>query len=196
MIEKEDIRRIIRGRQRQTLPAAGKHRAAVLVPLVRREGRYDILLIKRTDHVRTHQGQIAFPGGTCEAADSDAVATALRETHEEVGVRPADVDVMGELDDTSTATSNFLITPVVGIIPSPYPFQIDHREIAEVLFMPLDALRDPHAFHEETWEREQGTVRVFVRREGPHTIWGATARILKHVGEILFLARVGDTPIN
>ena len=194
MIDKEDIRHIITGRQRKSLPSAGKQRAAVLVPLYPWEGRYDILLIKRTDHVRTHQGQIAFPGGTCEPEDSDAVATGLRETHEEIGVRPADVEVMGELDDTSTATSNFLITPVVGIIPSPYPFQIDHREIAEVLFMPLDALRDPNAFHEETWEREQGKVRVFVRREGPHTIWGATARILRHFGEILLLARVRNTP--
>lgn len=186
MIEKGDIRRIITSHQRKSLPAEGKQRAAVLVPLYHSEARYDILLIKRTDHVRTHQGQIAFPGGTWEPRDSNPVATALRETYEEIGVRPADVEVVGELDDTSTATSNFLITPVVGIIPSPYIFQVDDREIAEVLFMPLEALRDPHAFHEETWEREQGKVRVFVRREGPHTIWGATARILRHFGEILF----------
>jgi 8-oxo-dGTP pyrophosphatase MutT (NUDIX family) len=192
MIRKEDIRRIIANRQRKSLPSEGKQPAAVLVPLYHSEGRYDILLIKRTDHVRTHQGQIAFPGGTWEPGDSNPVATALRETYEEIGVRPADIEVIGELDDTSTATSNFLITPVVGIIPSPYVFQIDDREIADVLFMPLESLRDPHAFQEETWEREQGKVRVFVRREGPHTIWGATARILRHLGEILFSVRAED----
>ncbi|MEE8242866.1 MAG: CoA pyrophosphatase [candidate division NC10 bacterium] len=186
MIEKEEIRRIITDRQRTSLPSEGKQQAAVLVPLYHGEGGFEILLIKRTDHVKTHQGQIAFPGGTWQPEDRDPIATALREAHEEIGIHPKDVEVFGELDDTSTATSNFLITPVVGFIPSRYPFQIEAREIAEILSFPLQLLKDPQAFHEEVWEREREKVRVFVRREGPHTIWGATARILRHFGEILF----------
>lgn len=186
MIAIEEIRRIIASHQRTSLSLEGKQRSAVLVPLYHGEGGYEILLIKRTDRVKTHQGQIAFPGGTWEPKDSSPVATALREAHEEIGIRPEDVEVLGKLDDTSTATSNFLITPVVGVIPSPYPFQIDNREIAEILSLPLHVLRDSEAFQEEVWEREGGAVRVFVRREGPHTIWGATARILRHLGEILF----------
>lgn len=186
MIEKEEIRRIIAGRQRKALSPEGKQRAAVLVPLYYSEAGYEILLTKRTDHVKTHQGQIAFPGGIWQPEDSNPIATALREAHEEIGIRPEDVEVFGELDDTSTATSNFLITPVVGGIPSGYPFHIDAREIAGLLSLPVQVLRDPQAFHQEVWEREGATVRVFVRREGPHTIWGATAGILRHFGEILF----------
>ena len=182
----EEIRRIITGRQRTSLPSEGKQQAGLLVPLYQGEGGFEILLIKRTDHVKTHQGQIAFPGGTWQPEDRDPIATALRETHEEIGIHPKDVEVFGELDDTSTATSNFLITPVVGVIPSSYPFQIEAREIAEILSFPLQLLKDPQAFHEEVWEREREKVRVFVRRQGPHTIWGATARILHHFGEILF----------
>ena len=191
MIEKEEIRRIITRRRKQSVSAEGKQQAAVLVPLYETGEGYQILLIKRTEHLKTHQGQIAFPGGTWEPGDSHPTATALREAHEEIGIRPEDVDVHGELDDTSTATSNFLITPVVGVIPFPYPFRVDPGEIAELLSLPLQVLHDPHAFHEEIWEREGGTVRVFVRREGPHVIWGATARILRHFGEILFGAPAG-----
>jgi 8-oxo-dGTP pyrophosphatase MutT (NUDIX family) len=188
VIGKEEIRRILTGRQRHILSGEGRRRAAVLVPLYEDRGQFQILLIKRTEHVRTHQGQIAFPGGTWDRGDANPTATALREAHEEMGIRLEDVQVLGELDDTSTATSNFLITPVVGMIPFPYPFQIAPGEVAELLSLPLEILRDPQAFQEETWEREGRTVRVFVRREGPHVIWGATARILRHFGEILFTA--------
>jgi len=188
---KAEIRRLITDRRRQILSPEGKRRAAVLVPLYEEGGGFQILLIKRTEHLQTHQGQIAFPGGTWNPVDRDPTATALREAHEEMGIRHEDVEVLGELDDTSTATSNFLITPVVGVIPSPYPFQINAGEIADLLSLPLEILRDPRAFHEEIWEREGRTVRVFVRREGPHVIWGATARILRHFGEILFAAPEG-----
>lgn len=191
MIEKEKIRRIITNRQRQSLPPEEKRRAAVLVPLYQEGGGFQILLIKRTEHLKVHQGQIAFPGGTWHAGDANSIATALREAHEEMGIRPEDVEVLGELDDTSTATSNFLITPVVGVIPSSYPFQIDTGEIAGFLSLPLESLRDPQAFTEEIWDRDGRSVRVFVRREGPHIIWGATARILLHFGEILFPATAG-----
>ncbi len=191
-MQKEEIRRVITGRQRRSLAPQGKKRAAVLVTLYQDRERFYILLIKRTEHVKTHQGQIAFPGGTWQPEDRDPTATALREAHEEMGIRPQDVEVLGEIDDTSTATSNFLITPVVGVIPFPYPFQINAGEIADLLSLDLHVLRDPQAFHEETWEREDRSVRVFVRREGSHIIWGATARILRHFGEILFPTPAGS----
>ncbi|MFQ5881830.1 MAG: NUDIX hydrolase [Candidatus Methylomirabilales bacterium] len=190
-MEKGKIRRVLTARRRQSLPPQGKRPAAVLIPLFPAGRVYHILLIKRTEHVKTHQGQIGFPGGTWQPEDPDPTATALREAHEEMGIRPEDVEVLGELDDTSTATSNFLITPVVGVIPSPYPFQINREEIADLLSLPLEVLRDPQAFQEETWEREGRRVQVLVRREGSHVIWGATARILRHFGEILFDAPAG-----
>lgn len=191
MIDRDEIRRVIIGRQRQMLSPEGRRRAAVLVPLYQTEDKFQILLIKRTEHLKTHGGQIAFPGGTWHPEDPNPTSTALREAHEEMGIRLQDVDVLGEMDDTATATSNFLITPVVGVIPFPYPFHINGEEIADLLSLSLDILRDPEAFHEETWEKEGGTVRVWVRREGPHIIWGATARILRHFGEILFGAPAG-----
>jgi 8-oxo-dGTP pyrophosphatase MutT (NUDIX family) len=192
VIQKEEIRRVITGRKRRSLPPKGKKRAAVLIALYQDGERFHILLIKRTEHVKTHQGQIAFPGGIWQPEDRNPTATALREAHEEMGIRPQDVEVLGALDDASTATSNFLITPVVGVIPFPYPFQINVGEIADLLSLDLQVLRDPQAFHEESWEREGGSVRVFVRREGSHIIWGATARILRHFGQILFLAPAGN----
>ncbi len=191
MIGKEDIRHAITSRQRRILPPEEKRRAAVLVPLYQEEDGFHILLSKRTEHLSVHQGQIAFPGGTWHPGDADHIATALREAHEEVGIRPEDVEVLGELDDTSTATSNFLITPVVGVIPQAYPFEIHEGEIAELLTLPLDALRDPDAFQEEIWDSDGRSVHVFVRHEGSNIIWGATARILLHFGEILFPATPG-----
>jgi 8-oxo-dGTP pyrophosphatase MutT (NUDIX family) len=191
VIKKEEIRRVITSRQRRSLPPEEKRRAAVLVPLYEDGGSAQILLLKRTEHLKVHQGQIAFPGGTWHPGDANPIATALREAYEEVGIRPEDVDVLGELDDTSTATSNFLITPIVGVIPPSYPFQINAGEVAELLTLPLEILRDPHAFQEEMWERDGRSVRVFVRREGSNIIWGATARILLHFGEILFPPHAG-----
>lgn len=183
---KEEIRRRLTSRQRRSLALEGKRRAAVLVPLYQEGNAFQILLTKRSESVKTHQGQIGFPGGIWQPEDPDIIATALREAHEEVGIRPADVEVLGQMDDTFTATSNFLITPTIGVIPYPYPFQTNPQEIADLFTLPLPVLQDPQAFQEETWEREGRQVKVFVRREGPHVIWGATARILRHMAEILF----------
>lgn len=185
-MKKEEIRRILTNRERRSLSLEGKRRAAVLVPLYEEGKEFHVLLTKRSESVKTHQGEIGFPGGLWQPEDPDIMATALREAYEEVGIRPEDVEVLGQLDDTSTATSNFLITPTVGVIPHPYPFQMNPEEIAGLLYLPLPVLRDPQAFQEETWEWEGRRVQVFARREGPHVIWGATARILRHMGEILF----------
>ncbi len=183
---KEEIHRILTSRQRRSLTLEGKRRAAVLVPLYQEGEEFRILLTKRSESVKTHQGQIGFPGGIWQAGDPDIAATALREAYEEVGIRPGDVEVLGQLDDTFTATSNFLITPTVGVIPYPYPFQVNPEEIADLFSLPLPVLRDPQAFQEETWERGGRRVQVMVRREGPHVIWGVTAGILRHLGEVLF----------
>lgn len=188
---KEEIRRILANRQRRSLSLEGKTRAAVLVPLYEEGEEFRILLTKRSELVKTHQSQVGFPGGIWQPEDPDITATALREAYEEVGIRPGDVEVLGQLDDTFTATSNFLITPTVGVIPHPYPFQMNLEEIADLFCLPLPVLRDPQAFQEETWDREGRRVQVIVRREGPHVIWGATARILRHMGEILFRERQG-----
>jgi len=103
--------------------------AAVMVLIYLKDGLYCILLNKRTDLVEHHKGEMSFPGGRKDEEDRTLLETALRETHEEMGVRPQDVEVLGRLNDTPTS-SGFLITPFVGTIPYPYEFSPSDEEVA------------------------------------------------------------------
>lgn len=107
------------------------------MPLFLKNNEYHILFIQRTERVKTHKGQISFPGGAREAIDRTMVDTALREAHEEVGLNPNDVEVLGELDDMATTESNYLISPIVGHIPYPYDFKVDEWETQEVIEVPI-----------------------------------------------------------
>ena len=115
----------------------------MLVPLFERDGELHLLYTTRSAALAQHAGQVAFPGGRHADGDADLLATALRETEEEIGVRAADVDVLGALDPIHTFSSNFLITPFVGRIPHPYAFRPDPREVHDVFSMPLAVLDDP-----------------------------------------------------
>ena len=99
--------------------------AAVILPLYQKDGEYHILFTKRTEHLEYHKGQVCFPGGGCDEQDKSLVDTALRETFEEIGVRPLDVEILGQLDNMGTVSSSFLITPFVGLIPYPYEFVVN-----------------------------------------------------------------------
>src|SRR3989304_3539900 len=123
--------------------------AAVLVPLLLNGGRWHLLFTRRTENVETHRGQVSFPGGRVEPGDEDAVAAALRETQEEIGVRPEDVRVLGSMDSLLTVTQ-YLITPVVGVLPWPYPLRPDPVEVAEVFQIPLDWLGEPTPLEPQT----------------------------------------------
>src|SRR5580704_12787897 len=114
----------------ETPPSAALRPAAVLVPLIEHRDGWTVLLTQRTAHLSAHAGQISFPGGRIEAADADAVAAALRETEEEVGLARANVSVVGRLDTYITGTG-FEITPIVGIVAPPYELTIDPYEVAE-----------------------------------------------------------------
>ena len=151
--------------------------AGVLLLLYPKEEEYSIHLNIRTGRVEHHKGEIAFPGGGMDSVDVDVQATALRETHEEIGVHPADVDILGILDQETTR-SGFLITPFVGTIPYPYEFLPSTAEVAEILEVPVSALLNP-SFTEpkEQWiDSELVTYRDY--HYGDHLIFGATARIL------------------
>ncbi len=151
--------------------------AAVLVLVYLKEGRYCILLNKRSDSVAEHKGEIAFPGGRREADDASLRETALRESFEEMGVRPQDVEVLGELDDVATISS-YVITPFVGTIPHPYPFAPDEREVAEVLEVPLAELDNPTNIREEARLENGGLVYEKAYTYRGHLIFGATAKVL------------------
>ncbi len=163
--------------------------AAVLVPVTAGPGGAGgphILFSKKSVTVPHHKGQFAFPGGIVEERDGSRVETALREAWEEIRL-PADaVEVLGLLDDTETRATQFVITPVVGIVTRPVAFQPDGREIERVIEVPLETLRDPAIFRTELWELggEGHQVHCYdVSVED--VIWGATARILKQFLDIV-----------
>jgi 8-oxo-dGTP pyrophosphatase MutT (NUDIX family) len=152
--------------------------AAVLVPLFLREETVHVVLTKRTEHVRTHQGQISFPGGAWEPQDGSLAQTALREAAEEVGLRREDVEVLGVLDDTPTAVSGFLVRPFVASIPYPYEFVQDVAEVAHLLAPPLEVFADPGRRRVQIREREGVRHPIYYFDVEGDVVWGATARML------------------
>jgi len=153
--------------------------AAVLVPLLEDGGEWHLLFTLRTENVETHRGQVSFPGGRLEPGDADPVAAALREAQEEVGLRPDDVQVIGNLDSLMTVTQ-YLITPIVGIIPWPYPLRPDANEVAAVFHIPLGWLADPSNLQSSLRQPIAGGRPVPVYSYRPyqgHRLWGASARI-------------------
>ena len=152
--------------------------AAVLVPITDR-GEPHLLFTKKTGSVPHHKGQFSFPGGIVDVRDASRVETALREAWEEIHLPAEAVEVLGLLDDTPTRATNFIITPVVGIVRDPVEFRPDGREIERVLEVPLQTLRDPSIFRTEIWERNGEPHPVLFYEVSPDdVIWGATARIL------------------
>ncbi|MEW6136989.1 MAG: CoA pyrophosphatase [Thermodesulfobacteriota bacterium] len=183
-IEK-DLESILRSRYKVVLSGRGLVTAAVLVPLLAKEGEAHVLLTKRSDQVEHHKGEISFPGGKLDPTDRDLQACALRETEEEIGVAPSDVRIVGELDDFYTVATHFHVVPFVGIIPYPYHFRPSSREIASLLNVPLRIFFEPHRRREEIWTFHGQSVEVVSYLWEGHNIWGATARILKHLAEVL-----------
>jgi 8-oxo-dGTP pyrophosphatase MutT (NUDIX family) len=155
-------------------------RAAVLVPVVSREGDLSVLLTRRTAHLHDHAGQISFPGGRAEPHDPTAAATALRETEEETGIAPAHVEVLGELSEYVTVTG-YRVTPVVGLVRAPFELRPDSFEVAEVFEVPLPFLLDP-ANHQRNAVAVAGYRRHYyaVPYRG-YYIWGATAGMLMNL---------------
>lgn len=160
-------------------PVAGQAliAAAVLVPIVVRDSGMTVLLTQRTDHLRDHAGQVSFPGGRCEAGDATAVFTALREAQEEVGVEPAQVEVLGCLPEYLTSTG-FRVTPVVGLVTPPLNLRLDDFEVAEVFEPPLEFLLDPANHRRDKVEYEGSLREYWAMPWKGYYIWGATAGML------------------
>ena len=172
--------------QRTPITAApdGLMPAAVMLLLYRKDGEYCVLLNKRSMTVEHHKGEMSFPGGARDPEDADFEATARRETHEEMGISPDDITILGRLDDNVTR-SNFLVKVFVGTIPYPYEFLPSSIEIAEVVEIPIGVLRDPATLR---WDsRIEDGKRVAVRSYGyqQHLVYGATAKILDQFLDII-----------
>ena len=167
--------------------------ASVLIPIIARDDAVCVLLTERTAHLHDHAGQISFPGGRVDEGDADAIATALREAHEEIGLPPGDVDVIGTLPEYLTATA-YRDTPVIGLIARPFTPLLAAFEVSEVFAGPLAFLMDP-INHERRILRLGDTGRTFYAMpyatpqraaEGRrYFIWGATAAILRNLYRFL-----------
>jgi 8-oxo-dGTP pyrophosphatase MutT (NUDIX family) len=154
--------------------------AAVLVPLVARPRGLQVLLTQRTDHLYDHAGQVSFPGGRRERSDASSVETALRETHEEIGLGEDFIEVVGLLDDYETGTG-FRVTPVVSFVAEGFTLALDTFEVAEVFEVPLDYLFDPanHQTRSREFNGRRRNYYVFEYRD--RVIWGATAGMLMNL---------------
>jgi len=151
--------------------------AGVLIPVIQREEGLTVLLTRRSAELKHHASQISFPGGRMEEHDRDIQATALRETHEEVGIPPANVDVIGYLEPMPTVTG-YAVTPVIGLVEMPDTLHIDHNEVECVFEVPLEFLLDRRNATPSTREFRGRKVATVEFRFEEHRIWGATAYML------------------
>lgn len=151
--------------------------AGVLVPIMQRPEGLSVLLTQRAAHLKIHAGQASFPGGRMEPHDADVRATALRETHEEIGVGAQFIDVIGYLRAMPTITG-FAVTPVVGLVQGDAELDLDHTEVEYTFELPLDFLLDAgnDELAEREWEGRRFRLREF--HYGGERVWGATAYML------------------
>ncbi len=177
-------RRRLAGRRRRVVPPGPLVAAAVLVPIVDR-GEPVLLFAKRTQTVGHHRGQMSFPGGVVTPRDRTPLEAALRECEEEIGLSREVVEPLGALDDTETVATQFVITPFVGLVREPPVWRPDGREIEKVLEVPLAALLPEESFRVEMWERDGIRHPVHFFDYQGETIWGATARILRHYLDLI-----------
>ncbi len=182
----EALRVHLAARTAQTRAEWEARPAAVLVPLYRDGGEWHVLFTERTHAVEDHKGQVAFPGGRVDEADTSRVDTALREAEEEIGLKRSEVTVLGQLDELLTVTQ-YRVTPVVGVFPWPYPFVLSTAELSEVFGVSLAWLADP-AHREIQWREpivSGPKIPVYYFRYQAHTIWGVTARMLVNFLEVI-----------
>lgn len=163
--------------------------AAVLFPLVEREQGLTVLFTQRAGHLKHHAGQISFPGGRMEPEDADAVATALRESEEEIGLQRRHVTLAGFLPD-HVVVSGYRVTPVVAFVRPGFELRIDRSEVADAFEVPLSFFLDPRNHVPRTRRFEGHEVTLVDMPFGPRNIWGATANMLLTFYRVLG----GETP--
>ncbi len=178
------LQKILSSRKRRVIEHPPFSHAAVLVPLFKKAEACHLLFTKRSEQVKYHKGEISFPGGMVDEEDKELIGTALREASEEIGLKESDVRIIGVLDDIVT-TTQFIVTPIVGLFPFPYPFKVSEVEIAELIEVPLSFLLVKDNLSEREIFRGDQKEIIYFYQYGNHTIWGATARILKQFLDLI-----------
>ena len=158
--------------------------AAVLVLIIIRNDGLQVLLTKRNENLKHHAGQISFPGGRVDDSDRNVQHTALRETEEEVGLKPALIKIIGELDQYIVGTG-YLVSPIIGVIEPPFELVKQEDEVAEIFEAPLDFLISPENFKRYSRNFNGKTHYHFAITWENHFIWGATAGMLRNLSHRL-----------
>jgi 8-oxo-dGTP pyrophosphatase MutT (NUDIX family) len=185
----DEIRRRLTARPRRRIADPGLRPAAVVVPLVPSPAGPAVLLTRRTDHVEHHKGEICFPGGRVDPGDADSLAAALRETWEEVGVRPEHLEILGPLDDFVSITA-YRVRPFVALLDrADYPYSPEPREVEEIFAVPTGHLLNPACHRVEPGA--PGDLRHRFHWHG-RVVWGLTASILDHFLQVALAP--GGTP--
>ncbi|MDA0364974.1 MAG: CoA pyrophosphatase [Chloroflexi bacterium] len=189
---RDRVRRALTGYAPRTLPLAGRRESAVMLLLYPHDGEDCLVFQVRTQHVAHHRGEISLPGGGRDPEDHSLAETALRETHEEIGIPAELVEVLGQLDDTDTRASNYRITPFVGalrvdadVAASAYA----PREVHQLLYVPVAHLLSPASRTWKVVEADGAPVATAAFQHDEHLIWGATARIITSFVELMERAR-------
>ena len=179
-----DLRRAFTGRTGAASAVEGTEEvrpSAVLAAFWEHEGELEVLLTRRSQALRSHSGEVSFPGGRADPGEA-LVEAALRETAEEVALDPSTVEVLGELDHLRTITSRSFIVPFVGLLPGrPVDLVPNPGEVDAVLFVPIDELLLDEVYREERWRWDGAERGIFFFELVGDTVWGATAAMLRHL---------------
>ena len=181
---KEEIRQRLNNRKKIEVEKHGSVPAAVLMLLLNKNNEAYVILTKRTQKVRSHKGQVSFPGGAMEKSDKDFLDTALRETYEETGIKPGDVEIIGEFDEMISIT-DFHVHTFIGSIKYPYKYKISKDEIEECFEAPLSIFYNKEYYKTEDYFFDGEYRRVYYYSYNGFEIWGMTASILTRFSSII-----------
>jgi 8-oxo-dGTP pyrophosphatase MutT (NUDIX family) len=185
----QELEKIVQKKMKDRKPLILNHpnfvHSAVLMPIFSENQELKFILTKRTESLKRHRGEISFPGGRKDQRDKSLEETALRETDEEIGVPPGKIKILGRLDDLFTIT-RYIITPFIGIIAKPVECRSNSREVAELLYVPLDLFLQKEKFAEKNIPQDGANFPVYYYYWNNYEIWGATAHIINQFMEIIF----------
>ena len=183
-----------RSPRRSVLEGTGTRPSAVLAALYDdADGLATVVLTRRSANLRAHRGEVSFPGGGAEPGDQDLVATATREAFEEVGLDPATVEIIGEIDHLQTVTSRSYIVPFVGALAGRPELAPSPDEVAAILHVSLAELLDPAIYHQEQWGLPPLEHPISFFELDGDTVWGATAAMLRNLLELVTLTAGAPT---